>query len=108
MSVDKKKVLNSLTLLAIAYGFAKDGQAETAGELFVQAAEDGALDSVMDGVAQGSEALEAEEDGDYEDIPEEEDEEVTEELDASSKFTQLQARVQIPESVARLASRTLV
>ena len=100
--MDKAKVLRALTLLAQAYAFAKDGQEEPAGKLLVQAAEDGDLDEVMDGVAQGAEDLEDESFADIDD-----DDEGGEDYGDDESAT-LEANVQIPESVARLAARTLI
>ena len=97
----KANVLRALTLLAQAYAFAKDGQEEPAGKLLVQAAEDGDLDEVMDGVAQGAEDLE---DESFDDI--DDDDEGGE--DDGDEGTTLEASVQLPESVARLAARTLI
>lgn len=99
--MEKAKVLRALTLLAQAYAFAKDGQHEPAGKLLVQAAEDGDLDEVMDGVAQGAEDLEDEKFDDIDD-----DDEGGE--DDGDEGTTLEANVQLPESVARLAARTLI
>lgn len=102
--MDKAKVLRALTLLAQAYAFAKDGQEEPAGKLLVQAAEDGDLDEVMDGVAQGAEDLEDERFDDIDD----DDEGGEGEDDGDDESATLEANVQIPESVARLAARTLI
>lgn len=102
--MDKAKVLRALTLLAQAYAFAKDGQEEPAGKLLVQAAEDGDLDEVMDGVAQGAEDLE---DESFDDI-DDDDEGGEGEDDGDDESATLEANVQIPESVARLAARTLI
>ena len=101
--MEKAKVLRALTLLAQAYAFAKDGQEEPAGKLLVQAAEEGDLDEVMDGVAQGAEDLEDEK---FDDIPDDEDEE--DDDDEEGDDATLEANVQLPESVARLAARTLI
>lgn len=106
MAITKEQALNSLTLLAQAYAFAKDGQAGPAGKLFVQAAEDGNLDEVMDGVAQSAEELD---DTDFEDL--DDDTEVGddgEDEDEGDDPATLEANVKLPESVARLAARTLV
>lgn len=100
--MEKAKVLRALTLLAQAYAFAKDGQEEPAGKLLVQAAEDGDLDEVMDGVAQGAEDLE---DESFDDI---DDDDEGGEDDGDDEEATLEANVQIPESVARLAARTLI
>ena len=108
MALNKEQVLNSLTLLAQAYAFAKDGKAGTAGKLFVQAAEDGNLDEVMDGVAQTAEELD---DSDFEDMDDDtEDGEDGEdgEDDKDDEPVTVEANVKLPESVARLAARTLV
>ena len=102
--MEKAKVLRALTLLAQAYAFAKDGQNEPAGKLLVQAAEDGDLDEVMDGVAQGAEDLEDEKFDDIDD----DDEGGEGEDDGDDESATLEANVQIPESVARLAARTLI
>ena len=99
--MEKAKVLRALTLLAQAYAFAKDGQDEPAGKLLVQAAEDGDLDEVMDGVAQGAEDLEDEK---FDDIDDDDEGEGDDEGDD----TTIEANVQLPESVARLAARTLI
>ena len=101
--MEKAKVLRALTLLAQAYAFAKDGQEEPAGKLLVQAAEEGDLDEVMDGVAQGAEDLEDEK---FDDIPDDKDEE--DDDDEEGDDATLEANVQLPESVARLAARTLI
>ena len=101
--MEKAKVLRALTLLAQAYAFAKDGQEEPAGKLLVQAAEEGDLDEVMDGVAQGAEDLEDEK---FDDIPDDEDDE--DDDDEEGDDATLEANVQLPESVARLAARTLI
>lgn len=103
MALNKEQVLNSLTLLAQAYAFAKDGKAETAGKLFVQAAEDGNLDEVMDGVAQTAEELD---DSDFEDM-DDDTEDGEYDKDDDEPVT-VEANVKLPESVARLAARTLV
>lgn len=116
--MDKNQILNGLTLLAKAYAFAKDGKAEMAGKLFVQAAEDGALDEVMDGVAQGAEALEED---DFEDMDDDEggDDEGSDDSDDDAAALEGSAKrrrsrkeetvkVTLPESVARLAARTLI
>lgn len=117
--MDKTKILNSLTILAQAYAFAKDGNEDMAGSLFVEAAVDGNLDQVMDGLARGAELLANEDkddtssddntsedngsdegdgdNGDEKDLPEFEGEP-----------TAVTANVELPESVARLAARTLV
>lgn len=97
----KTDIINSATLLAKAYAFAKDGNASVAGKLLVQAAEDGNLDEVMDGVAQGVEAL----DEGFEDLPEDDEGMDDEGMDDEET---LEASVQLPESVARLAARTMV
>lgn len=105
--MDKEKTLNSLTLLAQAYGYAKAGHADKAGELFVEAAADDALDEVMDGVALGASELEASDDadnGDTDNLPEFEGEPDAE-INASAGD---KVQVEMPESVARLAARTLV
>ena len=103
--MEKAKVLRALTLLAQAYAFAKDGQNEPAGKLLVQAAEDGDLDEVMDGVAQGAEDLEDEK---FDDIDDDDEGEGYDEGDDEGDDTTIEANVQLPESVARLAARTLI
>ena len=109
MALNKEQVLNSLTLLAQAYAFAKDGQADIAGNLFVQAAEDGNLDEVMDGVAQTAEELD---DSDFEDMDDdtegEGDDDGEDGEDGGKDTAPIEANVKLPESVARLAARTLV
>ena len=105
MALNKEQVLNSLTLLAQAYAFAKDGKAETAGKLFVQAAEDGNLDEVMDGVAQTAEELD---DSDFEDMDDDTEDGEDGEDDTDDEPATVEANVKLPESVARLAARTLV
>lgn len=95
--MNKSALLNALTLLAQAYAFAKDGNEKMAGKLFVQAAADDNLDDVMDGMAQG--AAEVDDDDQYEDVPDDTGEEDS---------TEIEAHVELPESVARLAARTLV
>jgi len=104
MAITKEQALNALTLLAQAYAFAKDGQAGPAGKLFVQAAEDGNLDEVMDGVAQSAEELD---DTDFEDLDDDTEGGEAEE-DEGDDLAPLEANVKLPESVARLAARTLV
>lgn len=115
--MNKIEIINSLALLAKAYAFAKNGDEETAGRLLVQAAEDGNLDEVMDGVAQGAEALEEEDE--FEDLPEEDEsiddaEDIGEDYSEDDDSMELNAgatksvTVELPESVARLAARTLI
>lgn len=103
--MEKAKVLNALTLLAQAYAFAKDGQEGPAGKLLVQAAEDGDLDEVMDGVAQGAEDLEDEK---FDDLPDDDEGDDDGGDGGDDPDATLEANVQLPESVARLAARTLI
>ena len=105
MAITKEQALNAMTLLAQAYAFAKDGQAGPAGKLFVQAAEDGNLDEVMDGVAQSAEELD---DTDFEDLDDDTEGGEEEDEDEGDDLAPLEANVKLPESVARLAARTLV
>lgn len=105
MAITKEQALNALTLLAQAYAFAKDGQAGPAGKLFVQAAEDGNLDEVMDGVAQSAEELD---DTDFEDLDDDIEDGEDGEDDKDDEPATVEANVKLPESVARLAARTLV
>ena len=105
MAMTKEQLLNSLTLLAQAYAFAKDGQEGPAGKLMVQAAEDGNLDEVMDGVAQSAEELD---DSDFEDLEDDGEGEGDGGEGDGDDPTTLEANVKLPESVARLAARTLV
>lgn len=107
--MDKEKTLNSLTILAQAYGFAKAGHADKAGELFVQAAAEDALDEVMDGVAKGAAELEASDDTDTDDNDTDDLKEFQGEPDAEiNASAKDKVQVEMPESVARLAARTLV
>lgn len=127
------KVRNSLKLLALAYISAKAGNADEAGDLLVQASEEGGLDAVMDGVAKASEELPEEEEfdasveEDEEDAFEEEEEE-EEDMTASAKRRRRakmkasedeemeeveveeeeDAEVEIPASVLRLAQGTKI
>jgi hypothetical protein len=118
-------IVTAASMLSNAYGWAKKGNSKKAGKLFVQAAEDGALDEVMDGLATSVEDLEKKDalmppPGDSapasapltssarrraarlqanEDVIDVEDEEDGDEEDTE---------VELPASVARLAARTLV
>lgn len=103
--MDKNAVLNSLTLLAQAYAFAKDGNEKMAGKLFVEAAANDNLDEVMDGVAQGADEIAND---NSTPAPKLDNEGIPEEDDSSSDTTEVSASVELPESVARLAARTLV
>ena len=47
----KKATLRSASLLARAYAYAMQGNAEEAGELMVEAVQDGNLDAIMHGIA---------------------------------------------------------
>lgn len=99
--MNKQELLNSVTLMAQAYAFAKAGNEEMAGKLFVEASANDALDDVMEGIASGAEKIEADA---YEDLPDDANEPDTTPEDS----TKVEASVELPESVARLAARTLV
>lgn len=109
--MENKEVLNSLTLLAQAFAFAKSGNSKVAGELLVQASVDGNLDDVMDGVAQGAEDIASASD----ELPENDNKEDNAPEDTASDDDagaeddmEITANVELPESVARLASKTLI
>lgn len=134
---DKETLVNAICLLSKAYAFAKGGESEIAGRLFVQAAEDGNLDEVMDGIAQSAEAMddenfidlddeddavevlsgsscdsdedcEEDEDEDYMDEDEDTDDEGNYEDDEEELEVTSSVSVELPPSVARLAARTLI
>lgn len=121
--MNKESMVTAIALLSRAYTYAKAGDAESAGMFFVHAAEDDALDEVMDGIAQSAEALE---EGDFEDLPDEvsdtevideegyeddeedEDDEDYGDEEDEEELTASATEVSVPESVARLAARTLI
>lgn len=134
---DKETLVNAICLLSKAYAFAKGGESEIAGRLFVQAAEDGNLDEVMDGIAQSAEAMddenfidlddeddavevlsgsscdsdedcEEDEDEGYMDEDEDTDDEGNYEDDEEELEVTSSVSVELPPSVARLAARTLI
>lgn len=118
--MSKEKTLNSMTLLAKAYAFAKAGKAKIAGKLLVEASEDDGLEEVMDGIAQGAEELEAADDwNDVEDDGEDDGEDTggddgddgddeDDEDEGDDDEAVVEANVKLPASVARLAARTQV
>ena len=108
----KKATLRSASLLARAYAYAMQGNAEEAGELMVEAVQDGNLDAIMHGIATSmgmSDEAEYEdmEASDAEDI--EVDEDVTEDdevadEDEEDEEVEMTSSCRIPQSCARLAS----
>ena len=130
----KKATLRSASLLARAYAYAMQGNAEEAGELMVEAVQDGNLDAIMHGIATSmgmsdeaeyedmeasdAEDIEVDEDVteddevvDEEDVEDEEvdeedveDEEEVADEEEEDEEVEMTSSCRIPQSCARLAS----
>lgn len=115
-----KETIEKGRLLALAYIRAKAGDAKTAGEMMVAACEGTELDPIMHGVAEGlgfedpeededesdsaPEDLGVENDDEEEEIEAPEDEDEESDSDGEEEDDEVDAKVEIPASVARLAN----